>query len=114
MRILYSWLMTTLAIMLASQILPHHFYVKSLGTAIGAALVLGILNATIKPILKFLSFPINILTLGLFSLVINGAMVSLMAKFMPGVRVSSFGSAILVAIILSIIHSLVQSNGRKR
>lgn len=109
MKLLQSWLLTTLAILGASQLMPQSFYVDSAATAAVAALVLGILNVTIKPILHILSFPITLLTLGLFSFVINGIIISLLARLMSGMEVSGFLSALLVAIVISVIQSILHS-----
>lgn len=75
--------------------------------AIVAALILGIVNAVIKPILVLLSLPLEILTLGLFTLVINAALFYVVAQFGVGLRVDNFGSAFLGALVLSIISFLL-------
>lgn len=82
--------------------------------AFGAALVLAILNVLVKPVIKLLSLPINILTLGLFSLVINGFMLELTSFFVgSGFSFSSFGVAMLVAIAMSIIDIVINMAGTK-
>ncbi len=68
------------------------------------AVVLGVINAVIRPIVKLLSLPINILTLGLFSFVINGLMVLLCAWFIDGFKVDGLGAAILFSIIMAVIN----------
>ena len=68
------------------------------------AVVLGFINSAIRPIIKFLSLPINILTLGIFALVINALMVLLCAWFIDGFTVESLGAAILFSIILAIVN----------
>lgn len=105
MRLLKSWILTTLAILGASWLMPSSFYVDGFATAAVAALVFGILNITVKPILHILSLPITILTLGLFSFVINGLIISLLARLMSGMEVSGFLAALLVAIVISVINS---------
>lgn len=85
------------------------FYVASVGVAIVASLVLGILNTLVKPVLMLLSLPINVLTLGLFSIVINGLMLQL-TSVVVGEDVfnfSSFGMAMVVAIIMSICNVII-------
>lgn len=72
-----------------------------------AAVVFGIINALIRPIAIVLSLPLTILTLGLFILVVNGAMLWLTAKLMPGMEVSGFGAAFLGAIIIAIVSWIV-------
>ncbi len=68
------------------------------------AVVLGVINAVVRPIVKLLSLPINILTLGLFSFVINGLMVLLCAWFIDGFKVDGLGAAILFSIIMAVIN----------
>lgn len=109
MRLIRSWLLSTLAIWGASLLLPGSFYVDSLTTAALAALVLGILNFTVKPVLHILSLPITLLTFGLFSFVINGLIILLLANLMGGIEVSGFFGALIVAIIISFIHSFLNS-----
>lgn len=85
---------------------PSNFYVSSVWIALGASLVLALLNMTVKPILFILSLPITILSLGLFSIVINAAMLSLTAAFMgSGFQFSSFWITMLVALILSLVNT---------
>ncbi|MHA8138244.1 phage holin family protein [Lactobacillaceae bacterium Scapto_B20] len=84
------------------------FYVASIFTALVAALVLSILNSLVRPFFTLLSLPINIVTLGLFSIVINGFMLELTSWFIgnESFHFSSFGSAMLVAIILSLCNAI--------
>jgi putative membrane protein len=72
-------------------------------TLIVAGLVLGLVNALLRPLLVLLTLPITIVTLGLFLLVINAAMVELVAALLPGMRVAGFGSALIAAIVVSIV-----------
>lgn len=73
-----------------------------------AALLLGVCNAVVKPVLVVLTLPATVLTLGLFLLVINGAVLALVAWILPGFLIASFGAAILGALIVSVV-SLVAS-----
>lgn len=109
MRLLRSWIISSLAIMAASWLMPGHFNVDTLGTAIVAAAVLGLLNLTVRPVLNVLSLPINILTLGLFSLVINGIIISILSWMMAGISVSGLFPAILVALVISVINSVLDT-----
>ncbi|KRM98859.1 phage holin family protein [Loigolactobacillus rennini] len=87
---------------------PQMIHVATVWVALGASLVLGILNALIKPILLILSLPITILTLGLFSIVINALMLQLTAAFVgTGFAFSSFGASMFAAIILSLVNAIV-------
>lgn len=85
------------------------FYISSAWIALFASLVLAILNVLVKPVLVILSLPINILTLGLFSIVINGAMLQLTSVFVGSAyfHFSSFWSAMLIAIIMSICNTVI-------
>ena len=86
---------------LASQIVPGIEF-RSTETLIAAALLLGIVNAFVRPILVILTFPITLLTLGLFLLIINGLMIELVAFFLKGFVVSGFWPAFFAAIIVSL------------
>ena len=100
-----NWLASALAIVLSSYLLPG-VRVDSFSTAFIAAAVLGILNALVRPLLLLLTLPINILTLGLFTLVINAIVVLLVAYFVPGFQVDGLLWAIIFGIVLGIINSL--------
>ena len=95
-----------LGLWLASKIVPGIEF-SSTGTLIAAALLLGIVNAVIRPILVILTFPITLLTLGLFLLVINGLMIQLVAVFLKGFLVAGFWPAVGAAIIVSLTSWVV-------
>lgn len=116
MRLIKFLILNTLAILAASALMPQSFRVDSVTTAIVAALVLGILNWTVKPILNILALPITILTLGLFTFVINGVVINLLASLMSGIEVAGFGSAMIVALIISIVNSVLNklTKGNKK
>lgn len=82
------------------------FYVADWTAAVLAAVILSLLNAVVKPIISLFSFPLTLLTFGLFYFVINGLMIWLTSYFVAGLSVSSFGQAIIVALILSVVNSL--------
>lgn len=79
-------------------------------TALLAAFMFGLLNSIVKPILTILSLPITFLTLGLFYFVINGFIIWLTSFFVAGFTVTSFGTAILVSLIVSLVNALVEKN----
>jgi putative membrane protein len=83
--------------------------IDSFGTTLVAALVLGLLNAFVRPILAFLSLPLTILTLGLFAVVLNALMLMLMAALVKGVHVNGFIGALIAAIVLSILTWLISA-----
>ena len=76
------------------------------GSALIAAVILGFVNAFVKPVMVFLTIPLTIITLGLFLLVINALVLQLVAALSPGVRVSGFGQAVLSSIVLTVLNLL--------
>ena len=103
---LLRWAATALAIGVAAQVLPG-IRVDSPWAAIVAALLLGFVNATLRPILLLLTLPITVLTLGLFALVVNGAMLALVASVVKGIHVEGFGSAVLGGLVISLVGSVL-------
>lgn len=104
MQFLLHWLIAALAILVAAYLIPG-----AQVTLIGAfvlAVVLGLINIFIKPVLTILTLPVTIITLGLFSLVINALLIMLAALFVPGFAVAGFWSALLFAVLLSLINLL--------
>lgn len=104
--LLIQWLITSVALIAAAYILPG-MRIKNFGIALVAAAVLGIVNAFIRPVVAFFSFPITFLTLGLFALVINGLMLMLVAKLVPDFEVDGCLTAILGAVLISIVSALI-------
>lgn len=102
MRILIAWAINALCL-LALPWLMSSVQVSGFGAALVAALVIGLLNALIRPVLLVLTLPINLLTLGLFTFVLNGLMFWLAARVLEGFSVAGFGSAILASILYSVI-----------
>jgi len=97
----FRWAITTVAVMVASSII-HGIRYDSVASLIGAALLLGILNAFLRPILLILSAPLILLTLGLFILVVNGLMLLIVPSIVIGFHVDTFASAFWGAIVISI------------
>jgi putative membrane protein len=106
MNFILHWLVVALALAVAAYLLPG-VSVTSVTTLIVAGLVLGLVNALVRPILTILTLPLTILTLGLFYLVVNGLAFGLAAALVPGFSVAGFGSAILGALIVSIVSWLI-------
>jgi putative membrane protein len=102
MKILLKWLLMTASIMITAYLLPG-VSVKSFGTALVTALVLGLINAVLRPILVVLTFPLTIFTLGLFILVLNGLLVLLASAIVTGFFVMNIWWAILFSIVFSVI-----------
>jgi putative membrane protein len=97
-----KWFINALALLLVASIVPG-FEIASLWVALLVALFLGILNVVLKPILIIFSLPINILTLGLFSFVINALIILLTSSIIKGFNVASFGVALEAAVLLWVI-----------
>jgi putative membrane protein len=106
MRLLLHWVLIAVTLLLISRFVPG-FIVSSFAVALIAALVIGLVNATIGTLLRIISFPITILTLGLFSLVINALMLKLAAMFAPGFQIIGFLPALEGAILLAIAHMII-------
>ena len=105
------WLINAIALLVTAAILPG-VQVKTVFTALLAAVVMGIVNAFVRPIFLILTLPLNLLTLGLFTFVLNGLMLLLAALFVPGFTVSGLWSAIGGALILSLVSSLISKIAR--
>jgi putative membrane protein len=88
MRLLLHWILSAIALSSRSHLVPG-FHVAGFVPALIAALVIGLLNATVGLFLKIITFPLSILTLGLFLLVINGVMILIASAFVPGFHVTS-------------------------
>lgn len=104
MKLFFHWLISALAIGIAAYLVPG-VTVTPVSTLI-AAVVLGALNLFIRPILMVLALPITVLTLGLFSLVINALLVMLASVLVPGFMVDGFWTALLFALVLAVINWL--------
>lgn len=95
-------LLESIAVLVVAWIMPR-VTINPWYVAVIVAVVLGLINAFIRPLVKLIALPITVLTLGLFSLVINAAMVLLCAKIVPGFETGGFLSALLFSILLSIV-----------
>ncbi len=102
------WLILAAAIIIAAYLFPG-IEISGLGTALFAAMVLGFLNAFFRPILLLLTLPINVLTLGLFTFVINAILLQMTSGVIGGLVVSGFGSALFGSLIISIVSGLLSS-----
>jgi len=112
---LVRMLITAIALWLAALVVPG-MHLAGFGTVLGAALVLGIVNAFVRPIVILLTLPLTIITLGLFLLVVNAMMLGLVSAMFSGFSISGFWSAIFGAIFVSFFSWLgsafIGSNGR--
>ncbi len=113
MHLIIRWLLNTLALFIVVKLVPG-FHTNSLITLAIAALVLGLLNAIVRPILFVLTLPITVVTLGLFLLILNAIMIELTAWLVPGFRIDSFVAAIIGAIVLTIVSWVTSRIGAAR
>ncbi|NLR59890.1 phage holin family protein [Chitinophaga polysaccharea] len=107
MGFLIRILVSAFAAMLTAYLLKPAVKVDDFITALILALVLAVLNALVRPLLVILTFPVTILTLGLFLFVINALIILLAAKLVPGFKVDGFWWALLFSIIMTIINSIL-------
>ena len=103
MGFLVQWVVSGLAIIITAYLLPG-VAVAGFLAALVTALVLGLINAIIRPILILLTLPLNILTLGLFTLVINALLIMLAAAVVPGFAVQGFWWALLFGVVLAVVN----------
>jgi putative membrane protein len=106
MMLFIKWLIMAVSIIVSSYLIPG-VRINGFFTALWVAFFLGIVNVLIKPILILITLPINILTLGLFTLVINALLILLASSALKGFEVSGFWIAVLFGIVLSFINHLI-------
>ena len=110
--VIFKLFINVLAVLVAAYVLPG-VVVEGFWAAFVTAIVLGIFNTVLRPILVLLTLPVTILTLGLFILVINALLVMLAGAIVPGFAVENFGWALLFSFIVAIVGSVLGSIGRK-
>jgi putative membrane protein len=117
MKIIVRWLLLAAALLLVAHLYPG-VSVKSFGAAMIAALVLGLLNTLLRPLLVLLTLPVTVLTLGLFLFVINALMFYFAAQMLDGLSVAGFGAALIGSLIYSVcgivIDTAIESLFRSR
>jgi putative membrane protein len=106
-RALLHWVLSALAIAIVAHIVPG-FVVQDAMTALIAAVVIGFVNATVGFILKIVTLPLTVMTMGLFWFIINALMLELASGLIPGFQVQSFASAFWGAIVLSIVNMVLR------
>lgn len=105
---LLRWFVTTLSVLGATWLIPGISY-DTTGTLLGAALLLGIVNALVRPVLLLLSLPFIIVTMGFFILVINALLILFVSKVIPGFHVAGFWTALFAGIVIGLISWLLSS-----
>lgn len=104
--LLLTWILSAVGLLLTTYIVPG-FIVNSLGSALLAVVIIGFFNMLLKPLLLLLTLPINILTLGLFTFVINAIILKIAASLLDGFIIETWFAAIVGAIVLAIIHAVL-------
>src|SRR5688572_2466481 len=107
LRLLVNWLLSALALMIVAYIMPG-FTVRGFTGALIAALVIGLINATLGVFLKIVTFPLTVITLGLFWLVINALMLMLASSLLQSFQVSGFWAAFFGAIVLALVNMVLR------
>jgi putative membrane protein len=104
--LIVTWVLSAAALFLAARVVPG-VELATFKVALVAALVLGLVNAVVRPIVTVLTLPVTVVTLGLFLLVVNGAMVGLAAWFVDGFAVSGLLSGALMAVVVTVVSALL-------
>lgn len=100
-RLMLRWVLNSFALFFVMKLVPG-IRIDRFGDLLLATLIIGLLNAFLRPIIVLLTLPVTILTLGLFTLVINGVIFYLAAHLLDGFRVAGFGTAIVAALLFSL------------
>jgi putative membrane protein len=108
LNVLINWLLSALSLMIVAHVV-RGFDVASIGSALIAAVVIGFANATIGLFLKIVTFPLTLLTLGIFWLVINALMLKLAASIVPGFTIQGFLPAFFGGIVLSLVNIFLKA-----
>jgi len=109
LRLLLHWVLSAIAVWVMAQIVPG-IYVSGVRSALIAALVIGFINATLGLVIKIITFPLTLLTLGIFWLVINALMLEFASALLaPGFQVRGFLAAFIGAIVLSLVNMLLRA-----
>ena len=107
-RLALVWLINAVALVAVAYLMPS-IQVSSFGAALVAALVLGLVNAVVRPVLVLLTLPVTILTLGLFIFVLNGLLFWMVASWLEGFHVAGFWAGVLGAIVFSLVSWLLSA-----
>jgi len=105
--LLVNWLLSALSLVIVAAIVPG-IEISGFGTAMIAAVVIGLANVTLGLVLKILTFPLVLITFGAFSIVVNALMLKVAAAMMPGFRVNSCVPALIGALLLGVVNTLMR------
>lgn len=112
LTLLLQWLLSAIALLVVSKLVPG-FYVQGLWPALIAAFLIGILNATLGLVIKVVTFPLSILTLGLFLLVVNALMIRLASSMVKGFTVTGFWPSFWGALVLALLGMVIRALTRE-
>jgi len=107
MQMILHWILSAVALLIVSRVVPG-FIVHGILAALVAAIVIGFINATLGALIKIITLPLTILTLGIFWLIINAAMIKLASMFVPGFHITGLAAAFWGAIVLSIVNMFLK------
>lgn len=105
-KLVFKWALNSLALFFVMKLIPG-IQIDRFQDLLLATLVIGLLNVFVKPIIVLLTLPVNLMTLGLFTLVINGSIFYMAAHLVPGLHVTGFGTAFIAALLFSLICFLL-------
>ncbi|HWR35436.1 MAG TPA: phage holin family protein [Clostridia bacterium] len=106
-RLLANWILSATLLLVVARVVPG-FTVTGFKAALIAAIVIGLINATLGTLLKILTFPLSILTLGIFIFVVNALMLMVASRLLSGFHVSGFGPALWGALLLALLHTFLR------
>lgn len=107
-RMLIDWLVSALSLVIVAHVIPG-FHLRGFGAALIAAVVIGFVNGTLGVVLKIITFPLSIVTLGIFWLIINALMLLVAAALVPGFRIDGFLPAFFGAIVMTLVNMVLRS-----
>jgi putative membrane protein len=107
-RLLLKWLLQAFALLVTARLVPG-FHLRSVTAALIAVLIIGLLNVTLGLLLKIITLPIGILTMGLFFLIINAFILKLAGHVVPGFYVATWTAAIIGAVVLAVLHMITSA-----
>lgn len=107
-RLLLHWILSALSLIIVAHIVPG-FYLSGFGAALVAAVIIGLINATLGAFLKLITLPLTIITLGLFWLVINALMLWIASALVPGFHIAGFGAAFIGAVVPMLVNFLFRA-----
>ncbi len=110
----FKLVVSTIGVFITSWILEPHVAVNSFATALVVALVLSVLNLTLKPVLVVFTLPVTVFSFGLFLFAINALVILAADALIPGFMVANFGWALLFSLILSVVNSLLHQLGKSK